>query len=208
MATTWAPAARHLHAVAAHAAGADHHGRRRLDAGAAHRLVGRGQRIGHDGHRPASARLGQALLVDRAQPRAGTTMWVAKPPWMSLPASWRGRWWSRRGRWCRSHSYGPHGSTAGTMTARLSHCPAPAPAVTTRPLISWPSASGSGWLGARRRSSSRDRCGRRRSRPPRPPPGRRPLGSRYGRTIAAPGSTIIQRYGLVNPSSGGRSRQL
>ena len=40
-----------------------------LDAGAAHRLVGRGQRIGHDVHLGQSQPgLGQALLVDRAQP--------------------------------------------------------------------------------------------------------------------------------------------
>jgi hypothetical protein len=35
---------------------------------------------------------------------------------------------------------------AGTITAFPCHAPAPAPVATTVPLISWPSASGSGWL--------------------------------------------------------------
>jgi hypothetical protein len=77
-------------------------------------------------------------------PRAGTTMWVPKPPWMSLPGIFWLRQMVARPRRQRSHS--PQGSTAGTMTALPSHASAPAPAATTRPLISWPSASGSGWL--------------------------------------------------------------
>jgi hypothetical protein len=67
-----AEGARHLHAVAADAPHADHHRQAaRRDAGAAHRLIGRGQRVGDDGHlrqREAGAR--QAAEVDLAQAAA------------------------------------------------------------------------------------------------------------------------------------------
>ncbi len=77
-------------------------------------------------------------------PRPGTTMCEAKPPWMSLPGIFCLRQIVEKPRLHRSHS--PHGSTAGTITALPSQPSAPAPAVVTRPLTSWPSASGSGWL--------------------------------------------------------------
>ncbi len=71
-------------------------------------------------------------------------MCEAKPPWMSLPGIFWPRQMVASPRLHRSHS--PHGSTAGMITDLPSHFSAPAPASTTRPLISWPSASGSGWL--------------------------------------------------------------
>ncbi len=71
-------------------------------------------------------------------------MWLAKPPWMSLPGIFCARQMVARPRWHRSHS--PQGSTAGTMTALPIQASAPAPAPSTRPLISWPSASGSACL--------------------------------------------------------------
>ena len=77
-------------------------------------------------------------------PRPGTTMCEAKPPWMSLPGIFWARQIGARPRRHRSHS--PHGSTAGTITALPSQPSAPAPAATTWPLISCPSASGSGAL--------------------------------------------------------------
>jgi hypothetical protein len=69
-------------------------------------------------------------------------MWVANPPWISFP-----------GICCRRQmvpypdahsSHSPQGMTEGTITAFPCHGSAPAPAATTRPLISWPSASGRG----------------------------------------------------------------
>ncbi len=113
-----AEGARHLHAVAADATGADHDGQAaRRDAGAAHRLVGRGQRVGDDrdlGQRQPGG--GQALLVDLAQaarraPRCG---WRNRPGCRCPASSARGRS-STRPRRHRSHS--PQGSTAGTITA-------------------------------------------------------------------------------------------
>ena len=71
-------------------------------------------------------------------------MWLAKPPWMSFPGIFCERQIGASPRRHRSHS--PQGSTAGTMTAFPSQPSAPAPAAATRPEISWPSASGSGWF--------------------------------------------------------------
>ena len=61
-------------------------------------------------------------------------MWEAKPPWMSLP----GMTWARQIVPCPEvqSSQVPQGITAGTITARPTHCPAALPAPTTRPLIS------------------------------------------------------------------------
>ena len=75
---------------------------------------------------------------------AGTRMWLAKPPSMSLP----GIFWSRQMVPLPAlHSAQvPHGITAGTMTARPCQDSAPAPHATTRPLISWPSVKGNGRL--------------------------------------------------------------
>ncbi len=60
---------RDLHAVPTNAAGPDHDRKRtRRDAGALHRLVGGGKRIGnHRDIRQLESRLGETLLVDRAQ---------------------------------------------------------------------------------------------------------------------------------------------
>ncbi len=71
-------------------------------------------------------------------------MCEAKPPWMSLPGIFCARQMVVRPRLHRSHS--PQGSTAGTITDLPSQLSAPGPAATTRPLISWPRARGSGWL--------------------------------------------------------------
>ncbi len=69
---------------------------------------------------------------------------MAKPPWMSLPGIF---WVGQMVPFPRRHaSHSPHGITAGTTTAFPTQASAPAPARTTRPLISCPSASGSGWF--------------------------------------------------------------
>ncbi len=49
------------------------------------------------------------------------------------------------GRPAAQASQSPQGTTAGTITARPTHSAASSPAATTRPEISWPSTSGSGW---------------------------------------------------------------
>ena len=46
----------------------------------------------------------------------------------------------------RHASHSPQGMTAGTSTAFPAQPSAPLPACTTRPLISWPRQSGSGWF--------------------------------------------------------------
>ncbi len=71
-------------------------------------------------------------------------MWLAKPPWMSLPGIFCCVQIVPRPRRHRSHS--PHGNTAGTMTALLSQACAPGPVAATVPLTSWPRASGKGCL--------------------------------------------------------------
>ncbi len=44
-------------------------------------------------------------------------------------------------------SHSPQGITAGTITVLSAQVSAPGPVATTCPLISWPSVSGSSWLG-------------------------------------------------------------
>ena len=90
-----------------------------------------------------------SVLASRAsstgqRPRAGTTMWLAKPPWMSLPGIFCARQIGASPR--RHRSQLSQGSTAGTITARPSQASAPSPTATTRPLISCPSASGNAAL--------------------------------------------------------------
>ena len=96
MATTLAPnALRDLHAIAADAAGADDDGEAaRRDAGAAHRLVGRGQRVGDDRHvgeREARAARGASRRLRRARGRARRCARRSRPGCRCPASSARGR---------------------------------------------------------------------------------------------------------------------
>lgn len=88
--------------------------------------------------RPAAASRSRSTAHRK---RPGTTTCEANPPCTSLPGK---IWWRQMlGAPSRHCAHPPHGSTAGTTTARPASAGSPA---TTVPAISCPRVSGSAWL--------------------------------------------------------------
>src|SRR5512139_1160728 len=103
----------------------------------------------------------------------------------------------------RHASHSPQGMTAGTSTALPAQRSAPAPAWTTRPLISWPRQSGSAWF-VRTPSYRKPRSVWQTPHPAISTstfPGAGARSSSGSRTSGSPTAFIIQRCGVTVASS-------